>query len=85
MTINPIEQDSNDWEVCLDQNENELVYRKPYPIENVDSPYSSDKEILNKMKRGTASLNPSSLMNFQDSLTTELLPNSAWIEEDLFI
>lgn len=75
--VSPIEEDTDDWEISIDPNENELVYRRPYTIEDPENPYSSDKQMVNMIKKGTKSLNPNSLIIFKDSISSELLPNAS--------
>lgn len=75
--VSPIEEDTDNWEISIDPNENELVYRRPYTIEEPENPYSSDKQMVNMIKKGTKSLNPNSLIIFKDSISSELLPNAS--------
>ena len=75
-----IEHDSDNWEVNLDQDENEIIYRKPYLVENVENPYEAGKEVVNMIKRESKpiDINTSPILYEQDSITAELLPKSIW-------
>ena len=41
------EHDSDDWDVNIDQDDNKIIFRKPYLVENFENPYESGKEVVN--------------------------------------
>lgn len=75
-TIADIIDDSENWEIETDQDENEVVFRKPYLVENFENPYSNDKVVANSIRKESVSLNAIPLITYQYDINDQLIPDS---------